>query len=290
MWLFYVDESGSDSMATVQGKSGLMLKPGNSEWFVLSAVGIPDHCRITLAEQIRLVKDRAFANWRGRPWSESEVKGSYITHAAKQLALGDRPRKPQAYRGLSEPQLRLLCQDLGWVLRKYRPIVYVVAVDKRKLLENSKGGELPSVAGIAYTFLQQRLALLAEQVLGASECIAIVADEQTGHESEFRDGRLHEVREAFNKRIPSKPNFDLLLDKPVWVNARLSVTEREIIQLADVVAYAASMTCQTGRVPTEYYCMWDNIASCMALNWKTHRLPNGGFTIFPRPKTYPSGL
>lgn len=290
MWLFYVDESGSDSMATVTTNGVTSLKPGNSDWFVLSAVGIPDHCRLTLAEQMRVVKDRTFVDWRDKPWSDSEIKGSFIRHAALKLAKGEAPMKPAAYKGLTERQVKTLCSDLGWVLRKYRPIIYAIAIDKRALLAKHANGDIPSAAGIAYTYLQQRLALLAEQILGVTETVAIVADEQTGHEGEFREGKLHAVRKEFSKNLAKKPNFDLLLDKPVWVNAALSETEREIIQLADVVAYAAATTCQTGSVPTEYYCIWDNVASCMALNWRTHKLPNGGFTIYPKPTHYPAGL
>ena len=100
--------------------------------------------------------------------------------------------------------------------------------------------------GVAYAYLQQRLALLVEQ-------------------GDFRY-------------------------KPVWVNAGLSDNEREIIQLADIIAYTSAQACTGGACPMEAYYLWREISSCMALNWKSHRLPGGGVTVYPRPASYPKGM
>jgi len=125
--------------------------------------------------------------------------------------------------------------------------------------------------GVAYAYLQQRLALLVEQ-------------------GDFRSGTFHKTRKALSYGLHTQPKFDLLLDKPVWVNAGLSDNEREIIQLADINAYTAAQACTGGACPMEAYYLWSEISSCMALNWKTHRLPGGGFTVYPRPASYPKGM
>jgi len=54
------------------------------------------------------------------------------------------------------------------------------------------------------------------------------------------------------------------LDKPVWVNAELGDNEREIIQLADIVAYTAAQACVGGACPMEAYYLWSEISSCVA--------------------------
>lgn len=288
MWLFYVDEYGDDSMVVADANAPVVaLKPGVSEWFVLSAVGIPAHCRLTLAEQLRLVKDRAFEDWRDEQWCDTEVKGRHLRQAVLRLQKGKGPLRPEGYKTLDLKRAELLCSDLGWLLTKFRPVIYVVAIDKTALLEKGNGY---SPIGIAYAYLQQRLALLVEQVLGPSEGVLIVADEQSGHESAFRSGTFHKTRRALSKGLAKQPNFDLLLDKPVWVNAHLSDSEREIIQLADLVAYSAGRACTTGSCPEEPHYLWSEISQCMALNWRTHKIPGGGFTIYPRPKSYPTGL
>jgi hypothetical protein len=288
MWLFYVDEFGDDSMALASGDAvAPKLKQGVSEWFILSAVGIPSHSRLIVADQLIALKDHHFRGWQNRPWCDTEIKGRHLKQAAVRLDAGKPALRPEGFKKLDKHGAQSLCDDLGWMIRKYRPIIYVIAVNKQEMLDTGKN--LPPVA-VAYAYLQQRLALLVEHVLGPSEGVVIVADEQSGHERDFRAGRFHTVRKALANGLTTQPKFDLLLDKPVWVNAELSSVDREILQLADIVAFEAGETCLTGMTPTAHYCLWEHIATCLALNWRTHRVTGGGFTIYPRPGSYPKGL
>ena len=165
MWLFYVDECGDDNMATADESAVRpALKPGVSDWFVLSAVGIPSHCRLTLAEELRRLKDRHFPGWRNRDWADTEIKGRHLRQASVRLAAGKPALRPIGYKQLGAEDIRSLCEDLGWVLRKYRPIVYAVAIDKAAMLAK-RSDHAP--VGVAYAYLQQRLALLVEQGISA---------------------------------------------------------------------------------------------------------------------------
>lgn len=288
MWLFYVDEFGDDLMGTVGDDDGTPeLNPAYSDWFILSAVGIPSHSRLVLAEQLQSIKTHHFPGWHKRSWRESEIKGRDLKQAANRLASGKIALRPDCFRSLTKQGIHYLCNDLGSVFRKFRPIIYVVAVDKKAMLASEK--DLPPVA-VAYAYLQQRLALLVEHILGPSEGVLIIADEQSGHEKDFRAGRFHDVRKALAHGLTTQPKFDLLLDKPVWVNANLSKNDREILQLSDIVAFAAGETCLNGRTPDEFYCLWDEIVSCMAEHWRSRKITDGGFTIYPRPRKYPTGL
>lgn len=287
MWLFYVDEFGDDVSLKDPSAAQPKLKPGAAEWFVLSAVGIPAHSRLTLADQIRITKDRAFPGWSTRPWARSEIKGRHLRYAHDRLSAGKTVSRPAAHAGLTPKTLKRLCADLSWSFYKYRPLVYVVAIDKQRLITDNKGF---SPVGIAYTFLQQRLALLTEQILGPSEGVVIVADEHIGHERHFREGEFHKVRAALTRNLRTQPDFELLLDKPVWIDAQQSIVDRELLQLPDIVAYAAGSTCKRDAVPTHPGVLWPAIASHLALNWSSHKVPGGGFTIYPRPSKYPKGL
>ncbi len=287
MWLFYVDEYGNDVMQVDQTAASPTLKQGVPEWFILAAVGIPAHSRSTLAEQLRVTKARACPDWEQRPWKDTEIKGRDLRQGMERLERGAPPLRPSGFRTLNKKSMRWLCRDLGWAFRKYRPIIYVIAIDKRALVTRENAFQ---PVAIAYTFLQQRLALLVEQILGPSEGAVIVADEQTGHESSFRKGMFHHVRDALSRQLTTKPNFELLLDKPVWVNAHLSVVDRELLQLPDIVAYSSAAACMSGSAPVGIHYVWEPTSACMALNWRTHKVPGGGFTIYPKPEAYPKGV
>jgi hypothetical protein len=50
-------------------------------------------------------------------------------------------------------------------------------------------------------------------------------------------GGIHEIRSELENDLTRVPNYNLVLDKPLWVDTDLSVWDREIIQLADIAAF-----------------------------------------------------
>src|SRR6266540_5652336 len=107
-----------------------VFKRGVAEWFILAAVGISETSRKDLAEDLSEIKDYFFPGWRARPWGETEIKGSYLRAAHKRLAHRRRPAKPTGYHRLTVNRLDRLIHDLGSLFRKFRPHIYVVAIDK----------------------------------------------------------------------------------------------------------------------------------------------------------------
>lgn len=295
MLLFYIDEYGDTEIQRQRATQAVpwSLKPGASEWFVLSAVGIPETSRLDLARRIREVKACHFLkDFPDGPWKDTEIKGRFLRMAADRLQKGKTPLTPLGYRSLSsQKKLEAMCRDLGLVWHRFRPLIYVVAIDKNKLIQRSRNTRFHPL-GIAYTYLQQRLSLLVAQVYGQSEGVLMIADEQTAHESLFRQGQVHKVRKAMTAkgRLTIPPDFDLILDKPIWINPDLNVMDREIIQLADITAYSAARLVRSRNVPAEPWFFWQGISSRLSVHWSNGRIEGGGFTIYPKPTPYPPGL
>lgn len=287
MLLFYVDECGDHSMNTVDDEhGGKRLKDGVSPYFVLSGVGIRDTSRKPLAEALFEIKERHFGEGvAGEPWGDSEIKGRYLARAARAAAAGRPMEKPAAYRALATTdQVARLVNDLGLVFDKYRPLTFSAVVDKRRVLET--GRNVPPL-GAAYAYLHQRVALTLEK-LHAGEGAILIADQQTQHEKFFRSGEMNRVRDRLSQKLAMRPNFDLVIDKPLWVDTDLSSWDREIIQLADIVAYASYSCVETGAAPTHASHLWSHIRATMALHWRTGKVNSSGFAIYPKPDKYPA--
>lgn len=125
MLLFYIDEYGDDSMRT-DPADGRALKPGVSDWFVLSAVGIRDSSRKPLAEAIFAIKQRHFGPGMDvQPWGASEVKGRYLFRAARSVATGHVLESPAGYRVLdTQGKVDALIEDFGLVIARFRPLIF----------------------------------------------------------------------------------------------------------------------------------------------------------------------
>jgi hypothetical protein len=293
--LFYIDEYGDTELTRQRANSSLpwALKPGSSEWFVLSAVGIPETSRLDFARRIQEVKATHFPkDFPSGPWKNTEIKGRFLRMAGDRLQRGKYPLNPLGYRALSSTdKLERLCADLARLWPRFRPLVYVVAIDKKKLIQRTRNRRLHPL-GIAYTYLQQRLSLLVAQVYGQTEGVLMIADEQSAHESFFRQGQVHKVRTHLTDRgrMTRPPDFNLILDKPIWINPDLNVMDREIIQLADITAYSAARLIQSNAVPAEPWFFWQQIAACLSVHWTSGCIEGGGLTIYPKPNPYPPGL
>lgn len=263
-----------------------VLDSNVSQWFVLSALGIPETSRKDMAEDVTDLKDRYFKNWRTWPWRDTEIKGRFLFSSHRRLKQGKRPMK-NGYRDLTLSQIRQICLEIGRIFKKFRPIIYVVAVDKARLAR--RPNPYPP-EGIAYAFLEQRLALLVDEVYGDAEGVLMVADEQQSHEKMFRSGTMLNIRTKVTSGLPLQPNFDLILDRPVWINPDLHPLDREILQLSDVVCYSVSALLETWAVPSDTAHIWSEIRTCLALHWTSGEIPDGGVAIYPRPSAYPPGL
>lgn len=160
----------------------------------------------------------------------------------------------------------------------------MTAVDKKALLV--KKNAAPPL-GAAYTYLQQRVALTVEKV-HAGEGAILVADQQTQHERFFRSGEMNSVRDGMTGPLPVQPNFNLVLDKPLWIDTELSGWDREILQLSDVVAYSAAECLRRGEAPKEPCFLWDKIRPHFAVQWSTGSVESGGFAVYPKPARYPT--
>src|SRR6266705_529787 len=234
MLLFYLDEFGEGAMKRERVRNRWVLDPHVSQWFVLAAVGIAETSRNDLAANIVQIKDRYFSKWRDFPWKDSEIKGRYLHNAMTRLAARRRPSQ-NGYRTLTLSRAQRLCADLNRLFLKFRPIIYAVAVDKRALARRPQPWE---PVAVAYSFLQQRLAFLVDEVFGDAEGALMVADDQQSHEKLFRSGKMLATRLQITGALPRQPNFDLVLDRPVWIDPNLHPLDREILQLPDVVCYA----------------------------------------------------
>jgi len=285
MLLFYVDESGGTSMTFREAPRGRSRGSGASEYFVLSAVGIHDSSRELLALELRAIKERVFgAAATDRPWGDTEIKGSYLAHLDHNLRDGAHDWLPPGYAAVYDlNHMHELLRDLGQLFAKFRPLVFSVVVDKGAILDANSG---VNPLGAAYARLYERVALTLAQV-NRGEGAIFIADQQDEHEAYFKSGALTRDVNALATKGRGRPHFDLLLDKPVWIDPKLSTWDKELIQLPDLVAYASYAWYKTGGPPRGNHYLWDKIAPCLAAHWNTTKAQGGGITVYPDPGKYP---
>lgn len=262
MLIFYVDESGSHA-----GETGL---------FTLSAVGIHDSSRRPLAESLVALRHKHFGDLASE-WAASEIKGRYLAMARASLFAGtQRDSETSAYRSLdSTTKLHDLERDLAVLFATFRPIVIAVTIEKARIEGSSPTDSL----GYAYAFLQRRIALILKR-LHPSEAAVLVADQQGAHEKYFDTGDMVAFRRSIDKAGGRKAPYELILDKPLWIDSKLSSWDREIIQLADIVAFEARELVATGSRTTT---LWPEIYRCLAVDIRRGDPDGEGFVIFPMP-------
>ncbi|WP_430868480.1 DUF3800 domain-containing protein [Demequina aurantiaca] len=283
MLLFYVDESRDPKPFP---KDHPVWVPGDpSEFFVLSAVGIHDSSREPLALEIAAVKEKYFGSAARNPdWSLTELKGSFIAQTARAKG-GARPGfVPAGYQAVADPAVMgHLLNELGQLFAKFRPTIFSVVVDKKAL---AAAGTDVDPLGAAYSRLYERVALTLEHV-NTGEGALFVADQQPAHEAYFKSGAMHDVRRELKSKGKNRANFNLLLDKPLWVDTDYSTWDREIIQLADIVAYSTYEWFKRQEPPKERYLLWDKITPWFAAHWNTTKAQGGGIIVYPDPREYP---
>lgn len=284
MLIYYIDECGDHSMLTAKDDAS-RLKPGTSEHFVLAGVGVRDSSRRPLAEKLFAIKQKHFGDAvTTLPWGETEIKGRYLFRAARSTASGNILQSPLGYAALDRPEaVRALVRDIGLVLSSFRPNIFATVIDKQEMLQ--LGRDFHPVA-LAYAYMHQRVALAMED-LYAGDASIFVADQQTQHEALFRAGKFRDTRAALSAKLGRQPAYDLVLDKPLWVDTALSSWDREIIQLADIVAYSVNECMKRGAVPDEEVYLWRQIQFCMASHFRTGATAGAGLSIYPRTAVLP---
>lgn len=262
------------------------LKDSVSPYFTLTAVGIRDSARKPLADALFETKKRHFGDEAlGGPWADTEIKGRYLNRTMRSVAAGITPMSPKGYARVNTvAKGDRLINDLGLIISKHRPLILSVTIDKRALATKRAGH---SALGVAYALLHERVAFTLEK-LYVGESAVLIADQQTEHERYFRSGDMLAMRALMAEGLAVKPNFDLIVDKPLWLDTDLSSWDRELLQLADLTAYACHRCVESGTAPTEASYLWPQIRRSMAIHWRNGDVKQAGFTVFPRPSAkYP---
>jgi hypothetical protein len=276
MLLFYIDESGHHRM-DADRDDPTRLARDTTEWFVLSAVGIRDTSRRPLAEEVDRIKRDHLRPDKSGSWNETEIKGRRLAITWDNVRDGD--DRPDGYRLASAEKVEALEKDLRLLFSRFRPITVTVAIDKHRLFATRPG---EPALGWAYAFLYRRLALLLARIY-PGEGGVLVADQQTEHEKAFRDHELTRIRDELARgRLTA--DYRLLLDRPLWIDSSLSTWDREIIQLADLVAFTTHMGVESGF---ETQTLWPAIYPTLARGWSDGEPDGEGLVIYPNPAAWP---
>ena len=270
VFIFYTDETGNAALTTVDGALPPELKPGHSNYFTLAGVGIRDSARQRLAERLLRLKAARFGAQDGG-WGETEIKGRYLARAVT----GNMNGLPSGWATLDDPTA--LMNDLAMLFRQFRPLVFANVVDKRKMIARS---DTLNPIGIAYSYLQRNIALTLEHQ-HTGESAVILADQQNEHELFFRSGGIHEIRAMLSAHLTQAPRYDLVLDKPLWVDTDLSTWDREIIQLADITSFLVTRLFETGEPVAELQGLWDALLPQFALHPVSGRILGRGVAVYP---------
>lgn len=278
MLIFYVDETGTASLATVPGSDPPTLTSGTAKFFTLASVGIRDSARKPLAEYLLRIKSEHLGARGDTPWDTTEIKGRYLLHVAKSLHSGKKHAAPSGYSALGDQAaFDAFLHAISLAFTTFRPLIMANVVDKQKMIAR---GITTNPIGIAYSYLQRNIALTLEhQVSG--ESAVIVADQQTQHEALFRSGGIHEIRSQLEKDLTRVPNYNLVLDKPLWVDTDLSTWDRELLQLADIASFVVTKLVEEGEPPAELTRLWQAMLPQFALHHKSGKVLGRGIAMYP---------
>jgi hypothetical protein len=279
--LFYVDESGT---ASAEGSTVAGTDSRHLDYFVLAAVGIHDSSRAPLARAVIDIK----AKYLGVPkakddWRSRELKARYLMAVARKGQHFSAAQVPAPYVALVDVGARKrLAYDLRRLFTRFRPATVAVVVDKTALKPT---GLHPLEVG--YAKLYEQVALVSEHVYGGETAI-LVPDLQLEHEKQFESGDVLKVREMLKSKGTYAPDFNLVMDKPLWIADKQSILDREIIQLADIAAYATYEWYRDKQPPTEPCLLWDAIAPSFVTHMNKTVPLGAGLRVYPDPGKYPA--
>jgi hypothetical protein len=281
--IFYVDESGHH-LLTRDRVDPTKLASGNSEFFVLAAVGIRDTSRRALNSDLLRIKREHFGPRVDElPWDATELKGRHLAVARRNLTVpGYKQHLPAGYEAFTTTQkIDDIEDDLRITFARYRPVIFTIAIDKLKVIPKDDQSALE----LAYGFLYRRVALILQRIY-QGEGGVFVADQQAEHERMFDSGKLYSFRDAINQSGKRRADYELILDKPLWIDTKQSSWDREIIQLADIAAFHVNEVVRTSHVGSTE--LWLEIRRCMAVDARNGEPDGEGLMIFPMPKTWPT--
>ncbi|MDT0143888.1 hypothetical protein [Microbacterium sp. PRC9] len=81
--------------------------------------------------------------------------------------------------------------------------------------------------------------------------------------------------------LTQAPRYDLVLDKPLWVDTELSTWDREIIQLADITSFLVTRLFETGEPVADLQGLWDALLTQLALHPVSGRILGRGVAVYP---------
>jgi hypothetical protein len=192
----------------------------------LAAVGIRDSSRKPLAESLLRLKREHFGDGVDGDWGDTEIKGRYLLHMSKYAGNGKQANTTPGWSAVATPTaVANLVGDIAKIFGMYRPLILTTVVDKRKMLARQRQPLNP--IGIVYAYLQRNIALTLEHQ-HAGEAAVVVADQQGQHESFFRSGGIHGIRAELSAAHLRQPNYNLVLEKPLWVDTDLSIWDRGV--------------------------------------------------------------
>ena len=281
MLLFYIDESGHHRMDP-DAQDPSRLARDTTDWFVLSAVGIRDTARRPLAEAVDALKTTRLGATPERPWNETELTGRRLAITRRRVE-GARPDSDADYPVITDAaELDEVEAEVAGLFASFQPTVFTVAIDKRRLFTERPG---EPALGWAYAFLYRRIALELERD-HPDEGGILVADQQTEHEKAFRTHELTRIRDELARRGRLRADYRLLLDRPLWIDSSLSTWDREIIQLADLVAFTTHEGVDRGFRSDGTRALWPAIRSVLARDERGD-VDGEGLVIFPKPEPWP---
>lgn len=283
MLIFYVDESGHHTLAPSRVEAAMSMEL--ADLFILTGVGVRDLARKPLATELQRIKQAHFGTVASTAdWSATELKGRYLSAANHRFQpAGDKRELPSGYDVFTKlDQVMALERDLRLVFARFRPVIFTIVIDKGALLRRHPE---TSALDSAYSFLYRRVALTLQKTF-VGEGGVFVADQQAEHERHFTSGGFAAFRDNLNENANRRAEYELILDKPLWIDTKLSSWDRELIQLADLAAYA-TMEQVTGRTRGGVDSLWAEIYRCLAVGPKSGEVEREGIVIYPEPNGWP---
>lgn len=228
MYIFYIDESGTDSLSP----KSLQASP----FFVLGAIALHE------------------SNWRAADNYLSQLKKTYFPHRSflqiefksgiikSALAKAGTPESP--WPSLDKKKVLLLIGELYSIFKTIPFTMFFVAIDKQ-MLQRKYRNPYPPYA-VAYALLRQEAARFLRSLTAPEQGIFVVDQHQ---EAQKRLARFEEIAKLLDQLSPRPAGLDIVIERPFFVNSK----EYQVIQLADLCAYNAARAVSRNDYDYDYF-------------------------------------